>query len=293
MSTRTGMAKTRSTSTSTAMLPSRLRLDATIRFKHATKIARFLICSGKSATPIPNALGGDMESIDSIHPGGDASGSGALSRLLKPRAMSRPPTVTLMTVPTVETASCASPKRTSPKIPITVQVAKYPSARAVALGRGRREPRNRIVMRSKGGATEPPMARTRSPGRSSLIGDLLAVALATRKRSCCFRAAGWCRRADYHGCGFLCQRRLLLRDSGSYECGRRPFSLRCYLLSSDPILRRGAVQTAPRRYRHLLPFVCEGLAQLSLLLLGKVGRDDLEVVCFELVDHLVDRRRAA
>ena len=69
-----------------------------------------------------NALGGDIESIDSIHPGGDASGSGALSKLLKPRTMSRPPTVTLMTLPTVQTASSASPKRTSPKIPITVQV---------------------------------------------------------------------------------------------------------------------------------------------------------------------------
>ena len=150
-----------------------------IRFKHAMKIARFLTCSGKSATPIPNALGGDMESIDSIHPGGDASGSGALSRLLKPRTMSRAPTVTLMTLPTVETMLSAPPKRISPKTPIAAQVAKYPSARALALGRGLREPRNRIVRRSKGGATEPPMARRMSPGRSSLMDILLAVALGT------------------------------------------------------------------------------------------------------------------
>src|SRR5215211_4734021 len=199
MSTRTGMAKTRSTSTSTAMLPSRLRLDATIRLKHATKIARFLICSGKSATPIPNALGGDMKSIDSIHPGGEASGSGALSRLLKLRTMSRAPTVTLMTLPTMERMLSAPPKRISPETPIVAQVAKYPSARAPALGRGLREPRNRIVRSSNGGAIEPPTARRMSPGRSSLIDILLAVALATRKRTCCFRAGGRCRRADYHG----------------------------------------------------------------------------------------------
>jgi hypothetical protein len=70
-----------------------------IRCRHATKIARFLTCSGKSAIPKANALGGDMESIDSIHPGRDASG--ASSRLLNPRTMSRAPTVTLMTSRTV------------------------------------------------------------------------------------------------------------------------------------------------------------------------------------------------
>ena len=35
-------------------------------------------------------------------------------------------------------------------------------ARAVALGRGLREPNNRMVRRSKGGAIEPPMARKTS-----------------------------------------------------------------------------------------------------------------------------------
>src|SRR5215208_2976775 len=203
MSKRTGMAKTRSTSIRARMLSSGLRLDATIRLKHATKIARFLICSGKSATPIPKALGGDMKSIDSIHPGGEASGSGALSRLLKLRTMSRAPTVTLMTLPTMERMLSAPPKRISPETPIAAQVAKYPSARAPALGRGLREPRNRIVRSSNGGAIEPPTARRMSPGRSSLIDILLAVALATRKRTrkrtCCFRAGGRCRRSDYHG----------------------------------------------------------------------------------------------
>jgi hypothetical protein len=41
------------------MLPSEPRLDTMIRFKQATKIARFLTCSGKST--IPNALGGEDE----------------------------------------------------------------------------------------------------------------------------------------------------------------------------------------------------------------------------------------
>src|SRR3954468_24158023 len=56
---------------------------------------------------------------------------------------------------------------------------------------------------------------------------------------------------------------------------------------------------------HLSSFLCralalgrhvgllsEGLAQLLLLLLGKVGRDDLEVVLLELLDHPVLRRPA-
>src|SRR5215213_9556577 len=106
-----------------------------IRFKQATKIARFLTCSGKSAIPKANALGGDMEFIDSIHLGEDASGG--LSRLLRPRTMSR----------------------------------------------GRREPRNKVVRRSKGGAIEPPMAKTMSPGRESLMSVLLAVLWAIRNRT--------------------------------------------------------------------------------------------------------------
>src|SRR5215207_5102700 len=51
-------------------------------------MARFLIWIGKSANPTPKALGGDMELVDSIHLGGDTSGSGALRRLLRPRTMS-------------------------------------------------------------------------------------------------------------------------------------------------------------------------------------------------------------
>src|SRR5215217_4103429 len=37
----------------------------------------------------------------------------------------------------------------------------------------------------------------------------------------------------------------------------------------------------------------EGLAEFLLLLLGQVGRDDLEVVLLEFVDHLVDSGRPA
>src|SRR5687768_1156979 len=48
--------------------------------------------------------------------------------------------------------------------------------------------------------------------------------------------------------------------------------------------------TAPRRSGSLL-LLREGLTQLVLLLLGQVGRDDLEVVLLQLVDHLVYRRR--
>jgi len=84
-----------------------------------------------------------------------------------------------MTRPIVEAPVSAPPKRVSPTIPIAAQVVKYPSARAVALGRGLREPKNRIVRRSKGGAIAPPMARTMSPGSRSLIDILLATVPAT------------------------------------------------------------------------------------------------------------------
>src|SRR5215212_2044265 len=179
MSTRTGIAKTTSTNPSTTALPRELRLAAAIRLTQATKIARFLIWTGKSAIPTPNALGGDMEPIDSIHLGGCASGSGAWSRFLRPRTTSRPPSIALMTRPIVEAPVSAPPKRVSPTIPIAAQVVKYPSARAVALGRGLRDPKNRMVRRSKGGAIEPPMARTMSPGSRSLIDILLAIVPAT------------------------------------------------------------------------------------------------------------------
>src|SRR5215208_4070192 len=155
MSTRTGMAKTTTTSMSATMLSRGLRLDTMIRFKHATKIARFLTCSGKSAVPNPNALGGDMASIDCIHLGCDTSGSGEASRLLMPRTLSSAPIVALMTPPTVETMLSAPPKRTRPEIPITAQVVKYPSARAAALRRGLRDPRNSMVRSSNGGAIDP------------------------------------------------------------------------------------------------------------------------------------------
>src|ERR687897_931004 len=127
MSTKTGIAKTTSTSPSATMLLRELRLAAAITLTQATKIARFLIWSGKSAIPNPNALGGDMELIDSIHLGGCASGYGALRRLLRPRTMSRPPTEALITRPAVEAAPpapAAPAKRVRPAMPMAAQVAK-------------------------------------------------------------------------------------------------------------------------------------------------------------------------
>src|SRR5215211_255908 len=257
MSARTGMAKMRSTSPSATILPSGPRLDTMIRFKQATKIARFLTCSGKSTIPNPNTLGGDMESMDSIHFGGVESGSGGASTVLSPRTRSNTPIVTLMTRPTVETAASAPLKSVIPEIPITAHVVKYPSMRAPALGRGLWEPRNRIVSRSNGGAIEPPMARTTSPGRRSLI--------RTRR----FRAGARRRRAGYHGIWIP-------------------------LPTQAPVTR--AVERStwwPLHSAVALPFVREGLAQFVLLLLGQVCRDDLEVVRLQLVDDLVGRRRPA
>src|ERR671910_473678 len=148
MSTRIGIAKIRSTSPSATMLARGPRFAVAIRLTHATKMARFLIWIGKSAIPNPNALTGDTDLIDSIHLGGGASGSGTLRRLLRPRTISRPPTDALKTRPTIEVAPpapAAPPKRVSPATPVAVQVVKYPSARAVALGRGLWEPKNRMV----------------------------------------------------------------------------------------------------------------------------------------------------
>src|SRR5215216_4768902 len=217
MRTRTGMAKTKSTTPSATTLLRGLRLAAATRLTHATKIARFLIWSGKSAIPNANALGGDMELIDSIHLGGCASGSAAWSRLLRPRTTSRPPTVTLMIRPVVEAALSPPPKRVSPTIPIAAQVVTYPSTRAVALGRGLREPKNRIVRRSKGGAIEPPMARTMSPGSRSLIDILLATVPATPVSLSQAYAHERGERATI-ALGFLCQGRHLLL--GSDNCNR-------------------------------------------------------------------------
>src|SRR5215213_6973975 len=219
MSTKTGIAKTTSTSPSATALLRELRLAAAIRLMHATKIARFLIWSGKSAIPTPKALGGDMELIDSIHLDGCASGSGALSRLLRPRTTSRPPTIALKTRPIVEAALSAPPKRASPTTPIAAQVVKYPSARDVALGRGLRDPKNRIVRRSKGGAIEPPMARTMSPGSRSLIDILLAVVPATPASLSQACAQGRGERATI-ALGFLCQGRHPL--FGSDDCREAP-----------------------------------------------------------------------
>src|SRR5215212_4727487 len=122
-----------------------------------------------------------------------------------------------MTRPIVEAPVSAPPKRVSPTMPIAAQVVKYPSARAAALGRGLRELKNRIVRRSKGGAIEPPMARTMSPGSRSLIDILLAAVLATPvslSRAC---AQGRGERATI-ALGFLCQGRHLLL--GSDNCNR-------------------------------------------------------------------------
>jgi len=47
---------------------------------HATKIAMFLIWGENSTIPIPNALAGVMELTDSIHLGGDVSGSGGFKK---------------------------------------------------------------------------------------------------------------------------------------------------------------------------------------------------------------------
>jgi len=90
-------------------------------------MARFLIWTGKSAIPNPNALAGDVKLIDSIHLDGGASGSGTLRRLLRPRTISRPPTVAPMTRPTAETAlpvSADALKKGSPTTPIAAQVTK-------------------------------------------------------------------------------------------------------------------------------------------------------------------------
>src|SRR5215213_7741281 len=70
----------------------------------------------------------------------------------------------------------------------------------------------------------------------------------------------------------------------------RPTSVAIIRLRRSPPVRLGAVNllTAPRQSRPLL-LLGEGLAQLLLLLLGQVGRDDLEVVLPELVYNLVRR----
>src|SRR5215203_1965591 len=246
-----------------------------IRFKQATKMARFLTCSGKSAIPNPNALGGDMTFIDSIHAGGDASGSGESSRLLRPRTMSRAPIVMLMTRPIVETVLSAPPKRMSPEIPTTAQVVKYPSARAVALGSGLREPKNRMVRRSKGGAMEPPMARTMSPGSRSLIDILLAVVPATQVSlsQACAQERG--ERATL-GSSAKAGSRYSGLTSATEKHSTGMAGIRSQWATST---RLGAVSrlAAPRRSRSLL-LLREGLAQFVLLLLGQVGRDDLEVI---------------
>jgi hypothetical protein len=103
MSTSTRIAKIRSASTSATMLSCVRKLAVAIRLMHAVKIARFLIWSGNSTIPIPNALAGVMELTDSIHLDGWTSGSRTLQRLLRPRTTSRAPIVALVTQSTIET----------------------------------------------------------------------------------------------------------------------------------------------------------------------------------------------
>src|SRR3712207_6195050 len=83
------------------------------------------------------------------------------------------------------------------------------------------------------------------------------------------------------------------RDSDP-AIGGRATGVAILRLRQPPPIRLGAVKslTAPRRSRTLLR-LREGLAQLLLLLLRQVGRDDLEVVLLELVDDLVGGRRPA
>src|SRR5215217_5425886 len=210
------------------MLSSVRRPDAMMRFKHATKIARFLTCSGKSAIPNAKALVGELLSMDFSHPGGEAPAWVEPSRLLRPSTMSNAPTATLITRPAVEMALPASPKRTSPEMPITAQTVKYPSASAPALERGRREPRNRMVRRSRGGAIEPPLARRRSPGRRSLM-DVSST--------------GWGRKPGYHGLGFSLPKAASLFTVGR-PIGRPPHRyVALNLLARRP---RGVSAPAPR-----------------------------------------------
>src|SRR3712207_7626843 len=76
--------------------------------------------------------------------------------------------------------------------------------------------------------------------------------------------------------------------------GGRATAVALICLRHPPPIRLGAVNslTAPSCYLTLL-HSRECLAQLLLLLLRQVGRDDLEVVLLELVDDLVGGRRPA
>jgi hypothetical protein len=110
----------------------------------------------------------------------------------------------------------------SPEMPITAQVVKYPSARVLTLGRGLWELKNSMVRRNKGGAIEQRWPRRRAQG-------------AGRSKMCCSPWFGQCgielvdavqadgteERATTGCFGFLYQRRLLLRESESYNCGKR------------------------------------------------------------------------
>jgi hypothetical protein len=127
MSTSTGIATIRSASASATTLSCVRRLAVAISLMHARKIARILIWSGNSTIPIPNALAGVMELTDSIHLGRDASGSGVLKRLLRPRTMSSTPSVTLITRPIMEAvlpAPAVPPNRMSPATPTAAHTAK-------------------------------------------------------------------------------------------------------------------------------------------------------------------------
>src|SRR5215218_5659719 len=200
-----------------------------------------------------------MASIDCIHLGCDTSGSGEASRLLRPRTMSSAPIVVLMTRPTVETMFSAPPKRTRPEIPITTQVVKYPSARAAALRRGLRDPRNSMVRSSNGGATEPPIAKTIRPGSRSPMNILAAIVPVTPIplfRPCAQQRG---ERAAI-ALGSLCQDWFFLLVRGYHHC-------EVFLSPYAAISSRwcsfcagaATLQTAPAQLR-LLPFLREGLA---------------------------------
>jgi hypothetical protein len=92
------------------------------------KIVRFLIWIGKSAIPIANAVAGAMKLTDSIHLATDAARFGVLRRrFLRPRTMSRLPTIKLIPRPIVEailTAPTTPTNKMSHATPIAAHTVK-------------------------------------------------------------------------------------------------------------------------------------------------------------------------
>jgi hypothetical protein len=178
MNTRTGMAKITSTNPTAAMLPRGPRLATASDQVEARDEDREVLDLQREERHPYAERPGRRHGARRLHPSGwGRLGIGSDEQaLFKPKTTSSPPTIALMTRPTAKAVLPVPPKRVSPETPITAQVAKYPSARAPALGRGLREPKNRMVRRSNGGAIEPPIVKTTSPGSSSLIYILPAVA---------------------------------------------------------------------------------------------------------------------